>query len=99
LSGTYNKEKRAIAAAVPGYGLSPTEEHPPTLAERLDSGIVLCGSPETVLGQVEAIEQRLGVGTVAMHMQVGSMDPGHVREGMELFGRFVRPKMPQAAML
>jgi hypothetical protein len=29
----------------PGYGYSPVEENPPSLAERLTHQIVLCGSP------------------------------------------------------
>lgn len=97
LSGTFDAEKRRIAATTPGYGLSPTEESPPTLDERLDAGIVLCGSPETVTDQVRAIEAHLGVGVISMHMQVGTMPPGAVLRGMELFRDGVRPAFAQAA--
>ncbi|MEL6498105.1 MAG: LLM class flavin-dependent oxidoreductase [Planctomycetota bacterium] len=91
LSGTYNQEKRRIAATTPGYGLSPTEEEPPSLHQRLESGIVLCGSPATVIDQIRRLHDRLGVGTVAMHMQVGLMTPAHVRESMDHFADAVRP--------
>lgn len=95
LSGTYNAEKRRIAATT-GYGLSPTEEAPPSLDERLEAGTVLCGSPDTVTEQIRQLESRLGVGTVAFHMQVGNLDPAHASEGMALFRDRIRPKFPQS---
>lgn len=95
LSGTYNAEKRRIAATTK-YGLSPTEEAPPTLDERLEAGTVLCGSPDTVTQQVRALEQRLGVGTIAFHMQVGNLDPAHAKQGMALFRDHIRPHFPQS---
>jgi alkanesulfonate monooxygenase SsuD/methylene tetrahydromethanopterin reductase-like flavin-dependent oxidoreductase (luciferase family) len=91
LSGTYNAEKRRIAAQKPGYGLSPTEERPPTLAERIERGIALCGSPDTVNTQIAALEQRLGVGTICMHMQVGNIATDSIRRSMVLFKDHVRP--------
>lgn len=98
LSGTYNAQKRKIAAEKPGYGLSPTEEEPPTLHERIERGMVLCGSPDTVVEQVRALEARLGVGTVCLHMQVGNMDESSIRRSMRLFGEHVGPacRVPSA---
>lgn len=94
LSGTYNAQKRKIAAST-SYGLSPTEEKPPTLHERLEASTVLCGSPETVTRQVKELQARIGVGTVAMHMQVGNLDPNHASEGMALFRDHIRPHFAQ----
>lgn len=91
LSGTYNKEKRRIAEKEPGYGFSPVEEHPPTLDERIERGMVLCGSPETVISQIKTAQERLGIGVLSMHMQVGNMPDQNVREGMTLFAESVRP--------
>lgn len=91
LSGTYNAEKRRIATST-NYGLSPTEESPPSLDERLEAGTVICGSPESVTQQIQALEDRLGVGTVAMHMQVGNLDPAFTEQGMSLFRDHIRPR-------
>jgi alkanesulfonate monooxygenase SsuD/methylene tetrahydromethanopterin reductase-like flavin-dependent oxidoreductase (luciferase family) len=92
LSGTYNAQKREIARAKPGYGLSPVEENPPSLMERLSTGIVLCGSPATVIEQIEHLIKRLGVGTISMHFQVGNMTQEAVLEGMRLFHDKVLPR-------
>ena len=85
LSGTFNSRKREIARTKPGYGLSPVEESPPTLAERLANRIVLCGSPETVAEQVEYLRDEVGVGVVSMQFQVGNIDDATARRGMKLF--------------
>lgn len=90
LSGTYNAEKRRIAAQT-GYGLSPVEENPPTLDERLAYGIVLCGSPQTVIDQIEQLHDELGAGIISMHFQVGNISDATVRKGMQLFSDFVLP--------
>lgn len=94
LSGAYNAQKRRIASQVPGYGFSPVEESPPSLDERLEHSMVLCGSPETVCEQIERIRARLGVGVVNLHLQVGNMSPEDVRRSMTLFRDHVRPAFP-----
>ncbi|GAB5496082.1 MAG: hypothetical protein Phyf2KO_11620 [Phycisphaerales bacterium] len=98
LSGTYNAEKRQIAKSEPGYGFSPVEEDPPSLDERIERGMVLCGSPETVIKQIEAVHNRLGIGVLSMHMQVGNMCDQAVRNGMSLFAQRVRPAFSKAAL-
>lgn len=95
LSGTFNTEKRKIAATGNGYGLSPTEENPPTLDERLEAQTVLCGSPETVTKQIERLRDILGIGVISMHLQVGNMPFESVRRSMDLFAQSVRPMFPQ----
>ncbi len=90
LSGTYNKKKREIAEKS-GYGYSPVEEHPPTIEERLDKGLILCGSPETVIRQIQTLKEKLGIGVLSMHLQVGNMDDRDVRKSMSLFRKHVRP--------
>ncbi|MDF1810407.1 MAG: LLM class flavin-dependent oxidoreductase [Phycisphaerales bacterium] len=94
LSGTFNNEKRKIAAAGNGYGLSPTEENPPTLEERLEAQTVLCGSPETVVNQIKRLQDTLGAGVISMHLQVGNMPFESVHESMTLFAQSVRPVFP-----
>lgn len=89
LSGTYNAEKRRIAAQEPGYGFSPVEEHPPTLEERIERGMVLCGSPMTVIDQIHAARERVGLGVISMHMQVGNMPNDAVLNSMRWFNKGV----------
>ncbi|MCA9279244.1 MAG: LLM class flavin-dependent oxidoreductase [Phycisphaeraceae bacterium] len=91
LSGTFNAEKKALANKPEGYGYTPVEESPPTLGQRLDNHIVLCGSPSTVTRQIEYIKDTLGVGVISTHMQVGNMADADVRESMHLFGSHVAP--------
>jgi alkanesulfonate monooxygenase SsuD/methylene tetrahydromethanopterin reductase-like flavin-dependent oxidoreductase (luciferase family) len=91
LSGTFNAQKREIARTKPGYGQSPVEDRPPTLEERLANRIVLCGSPQTVVGQLRNLRDELGVGVVSMQFQVGNIDDGPVRAGMKLFCDQVLP--------
>ena len=91
LSGTYNAEKKKIANSS-GYGFSPVEDDPPTIEDRLSKGLILCGSPKTVVQQIKALEQRLGVGVVSMHLQVGNMSNQNVRQSMNLFRDQVRPE-------
>jgi alkanesulfonate monooxygenase SsuD/methylene tetrahydromethanopterin reductase-like flavin-dependent oxidoreductase (luciferase family) len=98
LSGTYNAQKRAIAKTKPGYGLSPVEDHPPTLAERLANHLVLCGSPETVSAQIGFLREHLGVGVISMHFKVGDMADSFVREGMKLFAEHVLPRFRSGAI-
>ncbi len=93
LSGTFNAQKREIARTKPGYGLSPTEEDPPTLSERLAHRILLCGSPETVAGQIAWLRDKLGVGVMSLQFQVGNVDDRIVRRGMELFGNEIVSKL------
>ncbi len=91
LSGTYNAEKRKIAATT-GYGLSPTEERPPTFEERLDRGLILCGTPETVAGQIEHLRDRLGVGVISIQAQIGNMEAQTAAETIQRFGDQILPR-------
>lgn len=92
LSGTFNQQKRELARGKPGYGLSPTEENPPTLEERIAHGLVLCGSPETVVEQIAYHRDNLGIGVVALQLQVGNLPDDVVRRGMQLFHDRVLPR-------
>lgn len=90
LSGTYNAKKKEIAQKS-GYGYSPVEENPPSIEDRVDKGIILCGSPETVSNQIRSLNEKLGLGVLSMHLQVGNMADRHVRQSMNLFRRHIRP--------
>ena len=92
LSGTYDAQKREIARTKPGYGISPVEEHPPSLAERLALGIVLCGSPARVVDQIHRLRERLGIGVISMQFQIGNLNEDAARIGMRLFQSNVAPR-------
>ena len=62
-----------------------------TLEEQIDAGTVLCGSPESVVKQMRAIQKALGHGVFNMTMKIGNMPDTAVRRGMELFRDRVHP--------
>lgn len=90
LSGLYDKEKILVSKNTK-YGHSPVELRPPEISERIEKGLVLCGSPATVTSQIRDLQARLGVGVISMHFQVGDMADADVRRGMELFRDHVLP--------
>jgi len=91
LSGTFNAQKRELARNT-AYGHTPVEENPPTFEERLAARIILCGTPETVVEQIRRIREKVGVGTISLHFQVGNMPDEAVRKGMSLFRDRVLPR-------
>ena len=64
-----------------------------TLDEQIEAGTVLCGSPESVVRQMKAIQKALGHGVFNMTMKIGNMPDSAVRRGMELFRDRVLPEV------
>ena len=62
-----------------------------TLEDQIEAGSVLCGSPETVVKQIQRLKQRLGAGHVIMNMKIGNIADSVVKRSMELFRDKVRP--------
>ena len=91
LSGTFNEQKRKLAETT-SYGYTPVEEDPPTYSERLHHQIIVSGSPDTVVQQIKAIQDYLGVGTIALQFQVGTMKNEDVIRSMTLFRDKVLPR-------
>ena len=56
-------------------------------------GVVICGSPKTVLKRVAELHQRLGVGHLLMMNQAGFMTAQETRRSMELFAKEVYPQI------
>ena len=54
-------------------------------------GLVICGSPRTVLKRARELNERLGVGHFLMMNQAGFMTAQETRRSMELFAREVYP--------
>lgn len=62
-----------------------------TLEEQIAGGMVLCGSPESVVQQIRRIHAELGNGIFNFTMKVGDLPDAVVRRGMELFRDRVLP--------
>jgi alkanesulfonate monooxygenase SsuD/methylene tetrahydromethanopterin reductase-like flavin-dependent oxidoreductase (luciferase family) len=62
-----------------------------TLEEQIAGGMVLCGSPESVVQQIRRIHAELGNGVFNFTMKVGDLPDTVVRRGMELFRDRVLP--------
>ena len=64
-----------------------------SLDEQIESGSVLCGSPDSVIKQIKKLHQRLGAGHIVMNMKIGNLADTVVRKSMELFRDKVRPQV------
>jgi len=64
-----------------------------TVKDRIETGSMLCGSPETVVRQVKRLYEELGHGIVHATMKVGNIPDEVVRHGMELFRERVLPEV------
>ena len=64
-----------------------------TLEEQIAGGMVLCGSPESVVQQIRRIHAELGNGIFNFTMKVGDLPDAVVRRGMELFRDRVLPQV------
>jgi alkanesulfonate monooxygenase SsuD/methylene tetrahydromethanopterin reductase-like flavin-dependent oxidoreductase (luciferase family) len=63
-----------------------------SIEEMIESGSVLCGSPQTVLKQMQRVNAELGNGHFIINMQIGNIPNAIVRRGMELFRDHVLPE-------
>jgi alkanesulfonate monooxygenase SsuD/methylene tetrahydromethanopterin reductase-like flavin-dependent oxidoreductase (luciferase family) len=68
-----------------------------SLEEQIEAGVVLCGSPETVVKQVRRVQAELGAGILNLTMKVGTLPDEVVRKGMELFRDRIRPHVGETA--
>jgi hypothetical protein len=64
---------------------------PPPLEQQIEMGLLLCGSPSSVLDQLMAVRDRLGAGVVSLDFSRGNRSD--VQRTMEFFGREVLPGM------
>src|SRR5207249_4151965 len=56
-----------------------------TMEQQIAGGMILCGSPESVVQQIRRIHAELGHGIFNFTMKVGDLPDAMVRRGMELF--------------
>jgi alkanesulfonate monooxygenase SsuD/methylene tetrahydromethanopterin reductase-like flavin-dependent oxidoreductase (luciferase family) len=64
-----------------------------TLEQQIAGGMVFCGSPQSVVGQMRRVHAELGNGVFNLTMQVGNLPDAVVRKGMELFRDRVLPEV------
>ncbi len=62
-----------------------------TIDEQIAGGMILCGSPASVVQQIRRIHGELGHGVFNFTMKVGDLPDATVRRGMELFRDRVLP--------
>lgn len=62
-----------------------------TIEERIDKGMVLCGTPERVVEQVKYLHRELGHGVMNINMKIGNISNAAVRRSMKLWGEHVAP--------
>jgi alkanesulfonate monooxygenase SsuD/methylene tetrahydromethanopterin reductase-like flavin-dependent oxidoreductase (luciferase family) len=64
-----------------------------SVVERTESGVVLCGTPRTVVEQIRRLRRELDCGILNLNFNLGNMPDAVVRRGMELFRDEVRPQV------
>ena len=82
------------AARIKAFQTGPGPIRPRESWEELQAqGLVICGSPKTVLKRVRELHERLGVGHLLMMNQAGFMTVEETRRSMELFAKEVYPEL------
>jgi alkanesulfonate monooxygenase SsuD/methylene tetrahydromethanopterin reductase-like flavin-dependent oxidoreductase (luciferase family) len=56
-----------------------------SIEERIEKGLVLCGTPDQVVGQIKRLRRDLGAGVINVVMKVGNVPDDAVHRGMTLF--------------
>jgi alkanesulfonate monooxygenase SsuD/methylene tetrahydromethanopterin reductase-like flavin-dependent oxidoreductase (luciferase family) len=79
---------RAQAQSILGAAGKGYADSYETLQEK---GIVMVGSPETMIRRIRTLYERCGIGHLLMMNQAGSMPDDQVRRSLELFAREVYP--------
>jgi alkanesulfonate monooxygenase SsuD/methylene tetrahydromethanopterin reductase-like flavin-dependent oxidoreductase (luciferase family) len=62
-----------------------------TIDDRIEQGTVLCGSPDTVVRQIQQVVKALDIGTIQVNFKIGAVPNDAVEESMRLFSQEVLP--------
>ncbi len=62
-----------------------------TIEDRIERGIVFCGTPEMVVDQIKSMHKELGHGIMNINMKIGNIPNEVVRHSMKLWGESVAP--------
>jgi alkanesulfonate monooxygenase SsuD/methylene tetrahydromethanopterin reductase-like flavin-dependent oxidoreductase (luciferase family) len=72
-------------------GVAREQQH--ALAERIALGQLFCGSPDSVVAQLQRLRAEVGAGVVNLIFQIGSLPPAATTGSIELFAREVLPRI------
>ncbi|HUB95957.1 MAG TPA: LLM class flavin-dependent oxidoreductase, partial [Stellaceae bacterium] len=61
------------------------------IEERIEKGMILCGTPEMVVDQLKRMKDALGHGVMNINMKIGNIPDEVVRRSMQLWGERVVP--------
>jgi alkanesulfonate monooxygenase SsuD/methylene tetrahydromethanopterin reductase-like flavin-dependent oxidoreductase (luciferase family) len=61
------------------------------IEERIEKGLVLCGTPDQVVEQIKRMSKELGHGVMNINMKIGNIPDDAVRRSMQLWGEGVAP--------
>ncbi len=64
-----------------------------TIDERIERGLVLCGTPDMVIDQAKRLHRELGHGIMHINMKIGNIPDDVVLRSMTLFGSEVMPRL------
>jgi alkanesulfonate monooxygenase SsuD/methylene tetrahydromethanopterin reductase-like flavin-dependent oxidoreductase (luciferase family) len=62
-----------------------------SIEERIEKGVVLCGTPDMVVDQIKRMAKELGHGVMNINMKIGNIPDEAVRSSMKLWGDHVMP--------
>jgi alkanesulfonate monooxygenase SsuD/methylene tetrahydromethanopterin reductase-like flavin-dependent oxidoreductase (luciferase family) len=62
-----------------------------SIEERMEKGMVLCGTPDMVVDQIKRMSKELGHGVMNINMKIGNIPDPIVRKSMKLWGDHVAP--------
>lgn len=63
------------------------------IEERIEKGLVLCGTPEMVAEQIVRLKEELGHGVMNINMKIGNIPQDVVRHSMKLWAEHVMPQV------
>ena len=79
---------QSMARAMLGGAAKPRGD---TFESLQDKGIVMAGSPDTMIKKIRYLHERCGIGHLLMMTHAGPMESRKVRRNLELFAREVYP--------
>ncbi len=95
LSGSFEQGKLALAASSDKNAQPSPKHKAETLEERIEYGGVICGDPDEVIDQIKRLQATTGVGVLGLQMQWSNLTCEEVREGLLLFGQYVRSSVSE----
>ncbi|MFB4166271.1 LLM class flavin-dependent oxidoreductase [Alteribacillus sp. JSM 102045] len=65
----------------------------------IESGLFICGDPETVAEEIQFQQEQIGFGQLMCWMSFGNLSHNKVMNSMELFGKHVMPKFKSSVKI